>query len=119
MKEKLNYQQLQRLTCSRSSFSVDDNISDTQPQKCDSPRDILVKYARGQQIVSLGEYYEDEDYTEEQMEETEIIDDEFDRLDYLREAAISATEAENSPPAAEKEKSETSVPPTEEKPAEG
>lgn len=119
MSKKIDFQKLQKLTCSRSSFSAGDNISDTQPQKCDSPREILMKYARGQQIVSLGEFYEDEDYTEEQMEETEILVDEFDRMDYIREAAISAKEAIKSPPAAEKEKSDTSVPPKEEKPAEG
>lgn len=119
MKPKFDFQQLQRLTSSRVGFSADDNISDTEPQKCDSPREILMKYARGQQIVSLGEYYEDEDYNEEQMEDTQILDDEFDRMDYLLEASLASKVSKKSPSEAEKVESGINTPSPEEMPDEG
>lgn len=60
----------------------------TEPQKCDSPREILEKYARGLPLYGYNPTFQsDETDDEDRLLDSQFFEDEFDQREYVREYA--------------------------------
>lgn len=60
----------------------------TEPQKVDSPRDILEKYARGLPIQGYTPNYQSDDIDDDdRLLESEFFEDEFDQRQYVKDYA--------------------------------
>lgn len=99
-------------------FVCENNVSACQPEHVDNPKEILNKYARGLPISGLNGSYESDEFTDEQMEDSVILDEQMDRLQYLKDSADAFSEAQKRPKKAEKPQDDTQVPPKDETPSE-